>query len=266
VGNPHLSVFNDSEYINDTFVSSATLANTFVAGHTSGLYPDILTGDQSLNSHNVGCVNLDQTQTNTTWAPYGGFHAVNATTAVDGPNGYILPATDAQGLLTTIDEFANINGPGHNFLHGHAPPATAAQGPLTMDEIANFNGHGNNSLPAVDPSGLNFIDPQFITNNASAPFSRGAPATTPSMNSATPIPPASPTMAPSARYACSICGKTFGRPSDLRRHAGKHRSGPRPFSCPSERCAFKAERGFYRKDKMVNHVKTRHPELNVRGL
>lgn len=292
MGDPNFSLPNGSEYTNDTFVSSATPRNTFVAGHSSRLSPDVLIGDQGLNSHIVGHFNLDQT--NTTWVSNGYPYTLNT---ADGLSGYALPALDAQGIHT-LDEFASFNGHGNNFLNVYAlptmgppptidgfaifndhdknflngyvvPPATAAQGPPTIDGFATINGHGGNSLPVMDLYGSNFIQPQFINNVADTPTSLGAPVMTPSIS---PMEPATPsrsdpaTVAPGARYACAICKKTFRRPSDLQRHEGKHRSGPKKFDCPSERCAFKAERGFYRKDKMVNHVKNRHPEIDVHGL
>ena len=55
-------------------------------------------------------------------------------------------------------------------------------------------------------------------------------------------------------HACpSGCGKSFRRKGDMERHAGVH-SAPTLW-CPAAGC----NRGFYRKDKLDEHVTRKHP-------
>lgn len=60
------------------------------------------------------------------------------------------------------------------------------------------------------------------------------------------------------RSICPTCSKTFGRSSDLQRHAKKHEVGGRRYECSVEGCVFVGERGFYRRDKLLSHMRNRH--------
>ena len=63
----------------------------------------------------------------------------------------------------------------------------------------------------------------------------------------TPVPP-----------TCPTCTLTFTRASDLQRHALKHLPESRQYECWVQGCPYKGARGFYRKDKLMAHVKARH--------
>ena len=54
-------------------------------------------------------------------------------------------------------------------------------------------------------------------------------------------------------HACPKCGKAFSRKGDMRRHAQGHE--PPSFWCVVDTCKFKYK-GFCRKDKWVDHLKT----------
>ena len=64
----------------------------------------------------------------------------------------------------------------------------------------------------------------------------------------------------SARHKCplGLCEETFGRKADAERHMGKHE--PPKYRCPIENCPYSAEKGFYRKDKLMSHLKSMHPK------
>lgn len=61
-------------------------------------------------------------------------------------------------------------------------------------------------------------------------------------------------------YVCTTCFRTFKRPSDLERHAKKHRPDSRIHQCPVQGCEYRSN---YRKDKLREHVKRCHPGLRV---
>jgi hypothetical protein len=60
------------------------------------------------------------------------------------------------------------------------------------------------------------------------------------------------------RFVCTdpTCDITFKRKSDMLRHAKKHE--PPAFHCYEQGCQYNGARGFYRKDKLVDHRKHRH--------
>lgn len=62
----------------------------------------------------------------------------------------------------------------------------------------------------------------------------------------------------SSGHVCPSCSRTFTRPSDLQRHVKKHVPGGKPFECSEPGCKYKGELGFYRKDKLLSHMRNRH--------
>ena len=56
------------------------------------------------------------------------------------------------------------------------------------------------------------------------------------------------------RPTCTECNETFGRQSDLERHAKGHQAGSKIFQCQAEGCTY----SNYRKDKLRDHVRRRH--------
>ena len=59
------------------------------------------------------------------------------------------------------------------------------------------------------------------------------------------------------RTSCHICGNTFSRKYDMRRHARKHdKRNSEIHSCPFPSCREKP--GYTRKDKLLDHLRARH--------
>ena len=61
-----------------------------------------------------------------------------------------------------------------------------------------------------------------------------------------------------ARHVCAICNQTFGRASDLNRHAAKHDSNARRYDCLIGNCMYRGSEGFYRRDKLLAHQRAVH--------
>jgi len=64
------------------------------------------------------------------------------------------------------------------------------------------------------------------------------------------------------RHACDKCTASFKRPGDLRRHYRKHFPETRVFSCSAPGCDKTGENGFYRRDKLMHHLRTAHSGLS----
>jgi len=60
------------------------------------------------------------------------------------------------------------------------------------------------------------------------------------------------------RHACSVCTAAFKRPSDLKRHSRVHSPETRTFHCREPHCGRNGSRGFYRRDKLVQHQRQVH--------
>ncbi|KAL9614862.1 MAG: hypothetical protein Q9167_000695 [Letrouitia subvulpina] len=59
------------------------------------------------------------------------------------------------------------------------------------------------------------------------------------------------------------CEKVFGRLADLERHAKSHQIGPREFECLAPECRRKGVDGFWRIDKLKDHLAAKHPGMKV---
>lgn len=64
----------------------------------------------------------------------------------------------------------------------------------------------------------------------------------------------------SGRYPCTYpgCDQSVKSAGDLGRHMKEHEDGPKEFECPIRDCPRQGEKGFARKDKMKDHLKSRH--------
>ena len=67
----------------------------------------------------------------------------------------------------------------------------------------------------------------------------------------------------SIRYVCleANCDRTFSRPSDLDRHLKSRHYLP-TFNCPVDDCDRKGGKGFSRKDKLRDHLRQKHRNIN----
>ena len=132
--------------------------------------------------------------------------------------------------------------------------------PLTNPDTTPKQKIPNGLVPLTPPSyATHQIRPHGVNPPTNPEFVAMAPSTI------HPIPVPAETLAtpPRARHVCQTCAKSFGRPSDLKRHAKKHSPGASWFKCPSEGCDFKP---FSRKDKMRCHVRNKHPEMDARTV
>ena len=201
--------------------------------------------------------------------------------------GYLT--ADAGSLLTT-DEVSNINvhsnglqGPtseyGWNFtesqLIANVGIAAAVPGVPVLtnaQELPNTNDHVNDAGIGNSLQNMELYQPSFITSSQSThdvvmpSISYNIPVAAPPITNLNPVPTETSTTALGTKHICRYCATSFGRSSDLKRHALKHQSGPRPFSCPSDGCPYKGAKGFTRKDKMRDHVKNMHAEINPGAL
>lgn len=218
-----------------------------------------------------------------------------ATNARGQISGYEFPNIYGHGNTPWLP----MNASGSNFIEPHVSPNSAinpiiprlsatndAQSQFDVGGFAAMNGYSNNYLPTMTPYGSDFMisygpdfmipyGPDFITHPQLIP--NGIITTTglcpqtptpsiPLMNPGPAVPPATPPAPAGARSACMVCGRSFGRPFDLKRHGKKHVPGPKKFGCPSEGCRYTGAMGFTRKDKMKDHVKNMHLDIDVRYL
>lgn len=65
---------------------------------------------------------------------------------------------------------------------------------------------------------------------------------------------------PPQRYLClePNCNKGFSRVGDLQRHYKTHQTGAKDFDCPATGCARKGPNGFWRSDKLRDHLLYKH--------
>ena len=106
--------------------------------------------------------------------------------------------------------------------------------------------HNSHSLHVADPAG--YQPPP-------------APDTATATSSTLPIAPGN--LTDQGRFTCTVCNKSFARPGDLRRHGRYHDASARKHGCPVPECPYAGDRGFLRCDKLLCHVRARHPGVNV---
>lgn len=294
VGHGHESSLNtdatDSSFPQVHSVTDDLFASAIIVGH----------GNDSQLTLNANGFNFTQHQ----FYPNGAFApAINANGSDQtGPqfhaNGVFAPAistflatTNDLGLPNGGGGFANVNDGFHDFsstshVHGfnydnNSLSALGASSPNYDNNSFPATGeysnkHGNNPLPPVnDMDSFSVIAPPHIADDTITPASPGPLGAAPFVS---PVdfnlvgPPAGPPARPLAtalgpRHTCPVCHKTYSRLSDLKRHAAKHRAGPKEFNCPATGCRRHiGNRGFTRKDKMKDHVKNKHPEIDIRRL
>jgi hypothetical protein len=134
-----------------------------------------------------------------------------------------------------------------------------------MDE-ADFGNFVNLDLASeaqdlyVQPSMLSFVESQdvpathSILDNAATftPVVLGGLQSlsvplAPVANAVAPVAPVAP------RVRCNVCGKTFGRSTDRRRHENKHNQNAPRYPCPRQDCRYSGLNGMLRKDKLREH-------------
>ncbi|KAL9023045.1 MAG: hypothetical protein Q9196_007415, partial [Gyalolechia fulgens] len=68
-----------------------------------------------------------------------------------------------------------------------------------------------------------------------------------------------------ATFFCEAadCNKAYIRHGDLDRHRKSHGTGPKAYDCCVARCPRKGYKGFWRIDKLKDHLDCKHPEVEV---
>jgi hypothetical protein len=83
------------------------------------------------------------------------------------------------------------------------------------------------------------------------------PHTFSSKNLPSPSSPSSNPISPD-RHKCPHCPRTFKRSGDVKRHEKVHIPDQRRFQCWQDGCKRRGRKGFYRRDKLRDHVKIVH--------
>ena len=158
-------------------------------------------------------------------------HRTNAVTAINCPASDLESST-ARPLYgvhpsTTIIQNDPRNGPtyqAHDFLPGPGLDAYHRTFPAAGVDL-------NLTTASAPTLGLN-----VGSSSASSPANNGS------------------------RVDCPFqgCGKSFTRKGDLSRHAKKHDPEARTFHCYVQGCGFNGDRGFYRRDKLMDHERKAH--------
>ncbi|KAL8910956.1 MAG: hypothetical protein Q9172_007760 [Xanthocarpia lactea] len=78
-------------------------------------------------------------------------------------------------------------------------------------------------------------------------------------------PPSTTELSRNADFPCGVpdCDKAFVRRSDLYRHLKSHQSGPRTYNCLADGCPRRGMKGFWRQDKLKDHLDRKHSEIEV---
>lgn len=127
----------------------------------------------------------------------------------------------------------------------------------TYTSTSNDFSHGDQNLSEIFAYPERRLSSEFEINHPeSQPTHLNTPSTpsiqelhtSPSLSSSSPISP--------DRHSCPHCPRTFKRLGDVKRHEKVHIPGQRRFHCRQAGCERKA--GFYRRDKLRDHVKTVH--------
>ena len=136
---------------------------------------------------------------------------------------------------------SHFGSPGHHF----------GQYPLSPNTLNSASAYATETRPHVPILSTHLTGPSVNTDLASTPGN--APANLPEQQAVV--------SSDSGRLTCSECGPegpTFSRGADLLRHTDKHRR-EKQFPCTFTGCKYSGlESGFYRKDKLAAHVKSRH--------
>ena len=145
----------------------------------------------------------------------------------------------------------NATGFGNNSVAGFFN--TGVAGPAYAHP-QNATGYGNNSVAGFFNTGV--AGPAYpIVQNPSETQSVAAAHNAPGY-----LPFADPATDNKPRFPCSHpgCSKTFSRSADMARHFKKHDPVAPLFYCTEAGCKFSGEKGFYRRDKLLSHVRTVH--------
>lgn len=280
--------FNTTNYTGTFGDNFVPIAEAFPATYDSDLYSGPLTDKQYLNGYCHASSGVSHAISDL--ASAGGSYALHPVQGAFGFGGYTQPAISARGQISIYESpsiYGHDNTPllpmnvtGSNFIEPHFSTNSAinpiiprlgaindAQSQFDIGGFAAINGYSNNYLPTMTSYGPDFMaHPQYIPNGVITTTVISPPTMTASIPLMNPAPAVPSATAAGARPACTICGKTYSRLSELKRHEKKHLPGAKKFDCPSNGCRYTGAMGFLRKDKMRDHVRNMHPEIDARRL
>jgi hypothetical protein len=134
----------------------------------------------------------------------------------------------------------------------------------TFSSTFNDFSDENQSLSEILASPDQRLSSEFETNHPENQATHLTTPSTPSIQAVhTSSNPATPSLSNSSpispdRHTCPHCPRTFKRLGDVKRHEKVHIPGQRRFHCRQAGCERKGGLGFYRMDKLRDHIKTVH--------
>jgi hypothetical protein len=144
---------------------------------------------------------------------------------------------------------------------------------LTMEyKNGDFDSRNHRTVHDLDDHISGFLDVDIVvygegsSDSDIANFFAGSAAAQPSYAQETSATthteelPGDRSKARTKRYHCNRCGKTTGRAGDMRRHYKIHFPEQVKYPCTMEGCNRKDRNGFYRPDKLRDHLRKAHPE------
>jgi hypothetical protein len=171
-------------------------------------------------------------------------------------------------VLTADTAIVELN---HNYASAGLESATEADGnahtgaqhddePMDDTDFENFVNLDLGSEAQdliVQPSMLSYVESQDVPATHSI-FDNAATSTPVVLGGlqslSVSLAPVANAVAPVApRVRCNVCGKTFGRPTDRRRHELKHNQNATRYPCPRQDCRYSGLNGMLRKDKLREH-------------
>lgn len=159
---------------------------------------------------------------------------------------------DVNNTNSDYPDFSEYStGQGYGNYISQANGYCTAYGP---NSYAPIPANGVDSLPVEQPSSTSRITTPAVENGTTA-------LSTPYVGDNTNPPNLQNTFFPTpalSEHVCSTCNQTFSRHSDLQRHAKKHNPSAKIFDCLHQGCKYKGQHGFYREDKLLSHMRTRH--------
>jgi Zinc finger, C2H2 type len=156
-------------------------------------------------------------------------------------NGFSQDASDSTAMNTSFEDL------------------DASTSDSTETETPFNNSSQNTSSSTEADHSWNDLGQDPALNTSTSISHPSPPLSTTSSTPHSPTPPSpGPSSSPPNRTSCPQCPATFARAGDLKRHEKVHFPRQRTFHCRYSGCERKGARGFYRRDKLRDHVRVVH--------